>query len=359
MDVYVLNRNFETLDIVDNYKSIIWTTRYFTNGDFELYLPVTDKNISLLKDDQYLVRDKDILSTDEGITYKNVMIIEKIQITTSIEEGNYLIVTGRCLKSLLARRIIWKQTTLTGRLEIALRRILIENAIEPAILERKIDNLQLGNIKGFSETLDRQVTYDNILDFTTEVCTAYGIGWDISIVNGKFIFEVYKGENRSYTQTINPYVVFSHDNDNLLSSNYQFDKTNYKNVALVAGEGEGLDRKTISIGDASGLDRYETYVDSRNSSTNNGEISDEDYYIALIEEGYETLNSDENSVAENIDGEVEPLANYQLGEDYFLGDIVEVINEYGIETTPRIIEIIESEDDTGSTTIPVFSTWEV
>lgn len=359
MDVLVLDKNFKRVGICDDYKSIIWTTRYFKPGDFELYLPATDKNIVLLKEDCYVVRDRDITYDANNITYKNVMIIEKIQVTTDVENGNYLIVTGRCLKSILTRRIVWQQTTLTGKVEVALQRIINENAISPSNSSRKITKLQLGTTKGFTETLEKQVTGDDIASLMEEVCTAYGFGWDIYIKNGYFVFELYKGVDRSYNQSENPFVIFSPDFDNLLTTNYQFDKTNYKNVALVAGEGEGLSRKTVTVGTASDLDRYEIYVDSRNSSSNDGSITESKYNQILTEEGHETLNSDECSITENVEGEIETLSNYQLNKDYFLGDIVEVINEYGIETTPRIVEIIESEDENGSNTIPTFSTWEV
>lgn len=358
MDVWVLDKNLKRVGICDDYKSIIWTTRYFKPGDFELYLPATDKNIVLLKEDYYVVREKDIIY-DGSITYKNVMVIEKIQVTTDIENGNYLIVTGRCLKSIVARRIVWQQTTLYGKVEIALRQILTENAINPTNSLRKITKLKLGEIKGFTETLEKQVTGDNVATFIEEVCTAYGLGWDIYIKGNYFIFELYKGTDRSYNQSENPFVVFSSDFDNLLTTDYQFDKTNYKNVALVAGEGEGLDRRTVTVGSTSDLDRYEVYVDSRNSSSNDGSITDTEYNQILTEEGHEALESDEYSITENIEGEIETSSNYQINKDYFLGDIVEVINEYGIETTPRIVEIIENEDENGSSTIPTFSTWEV
>lgn len=359
MDVYVLDKNFNRVGVCDDYKSIIWTVRYFKPGDFELYLPATDKNITLLKEDQYVVRDKDIMYDGENTIYKNAMVIEKIQVTTDIENGNYLIVTGRCLKSILARRIVWQQTTLYGKVEVALQQILIENAINPSDSLRKIEKLQLGETKGYTETVEKQVTGDNIAAFMEEVCMAYGMGWDIYIKNDHFAFELYKGSDRSYNQTENPFVVFSPDYDNLLTTDYQYDKTNYKNVALIAGEGEGLSRRTVTVGNVSGLDRYEVYVDSRNSSSNDGSITDAEYNQILTEEGLETLNSDECSITENIEGQIETSSNYQINKDYFLGDVVEIVNEYGIETTPRIIEIIESEDENGSNTIPTFSTWEV
>lgn len=359
MDVYILNRDLEFVDICDDYISIIWTPRYFKSGDFELYLPATDKNIASMKADYYVVRDKDIIKDDSGIIYKNVMIIEKIQVVTDVEEGNRLIVTGRCLKSILARRIIWQQTTLYGLAETALRSIITDNAINPSIESRKIDNLQLSVIKGFTDKINRQVTGDNLYDFIVEVCTTYGIGWEIFIQDDAFMIHFYKGEDRSYNQDVNPYVIFSAEYDNLLSTDYTYDKTNYKNVALIAGEGEGLARKTAVAGEASGLDRYEIYVDSRNSSSNDGNISESEYTELLIEEGNETLKDDANTITENIDGQVEPSGNYVYGQDYFLGDIVEVINEHGISATSRITEVIESEDENGPSTIPTFGTWEV
>ena len=359
MDVYVLNRNLEFIDICDDYISLIWTPRYFKNGDFELYLPATNKNVALMKADYYVVRDKDISKDDSSDVYKNVMIIEKIQVVTDVEEGNHLIVTGRCLKSILARRIIWQQTTLYGFVETALRSIITDNAINPSIASRKINNLQLTAVKGFMEKINRQVTGDNLYEFVVEVCTTYGIGWEIFIQDNIFKIHFYKGEDRSYAQSVNPYVVFSAEYDNLLSTEYTYDKTNYKNVALIAGEGEGLARKTAVAGEASGLDRYEIYVDSRNSSSNDGNISESEYTDLLIEEGNEVLKDDANTVTEHIDGQVEPSGNYVYEQDYFLGDIVEVINEHGISATSRIIEVIESEDETGPSIIPTFGTWEV
>ena len=351
MDVYALDKDFNILDICDDYKSIIWTTRYFTPGDFELYLPATENNINLLLSAAYLVRDKDI---SDG-TFKNVMRPKKFNIVTSIDDGNYLTVTGPCIKSILGQRIVWQQTTLSGKVETGIRKVVDENAINPSISARKISKLVLGAIKGFSETMKKQATGTNLSEFVADVCTAYGIGWDVFIKDKKFVFELYKGKDRSYAQGVNPHVVFSQEFDNFLSSDYTLDKTKYKNVALVAGEGEGLDRKRVSVGNASDLDRYEIYIDSRDSSTNDGEITEEEYNNMLAEEGAETLSSDDCTVAEHIDAEIETLSNYEFGVDYFLGDIVEVINEYGIETTPRIIEVIESEDENGTSTIPTFS----
>lgn len=359
MDVYVLDKTLKVQGICDDYKSIIWTPRYYVAGDFELYLPATDKNISLLKEDSFVVRDKDCTPNGSTIVRKNMMVIEKVQVTTDVENGNYLIVTGRCLKSLLARRIVWQQTTLYGYVELALRQLITDNAISPTITKRKIPNLTLANEKGFQDRIDRQVTGANLYDFICEVCTTYGIGWEVYTKDSTFIVDFYKGTDRSYNQSTNASVVFSPDFDNLLSTDYQYDKTNYKNVALVAGEGEGLDRKTVIVGNYSGLDRYELYVDSRDTSSNDGEIEIMDYTVMLTEEGEEALSDEANTITESIEGQIETSSNYRYEKDYFLGDVVQIINEYGIGMAARITEVIESEDDQGNSTIPTFSKVEV
>ena len=39
MELYLLDENFVAQSIIDNFKSLIWTKRYYTCGDFELYMP--------------------------------------------------------------------------------------------------------------------------------------------------------------------------------------------------------------------------------------------------------------------------------------------------------------------------------
>ena len=72
MDIYVLDLNVNILDMIDTFKSCIWTVQYFSTNDFELVVPATDKNIDLLQKDRLLCRDKD----RDGDMWNNVMIIE-------------------------------------------------------------------------------------------------------------------------------------------------------------------------------------------------------------------------------------------------------------------------------------------
>lgn len=339
MDIYVLNKNLETVAIIDSYKSLIWTKRYYTYGDFEIYVPADKELLNYLKEDYFLVRDDD----------DRVMIIEKIEITTSIEEGDFFIVTGRSLESILTRRIIWTQTNISTSNPVSgILQLINENAINPLLTARKISNLVFDSSFSLSATLNVQMTGNILIDAITQICKEFGIGFKIILQNGKFVCSCYQGEETD--------VIFSKEFDNLISSDYISDFANYKNCGLVAGEGEGTARKTTPIwntsSEPSGLDRRETYIDARDMSTNNGEISESEYMSKLSQRGKEKLN--EFVATTSFDNEIETRMTYRYKVDYNLGDLVTVENEFGIVSKPRIIEIIESWDETGYSVIPTF-----
>lgn len=128
---------------------------------------------------------------------------------------------------------------------------------------------------------------------------------------------------------------------------------NYANTALIAGDGEGNQRKRQAIGTASGLDRYEIYVDARDISTNAEEpITDDEYNELLIQRGIEKLSECEIIIA--FEGDVETQNTF---ENWNVGDIVQITNEYGISAKSRITGLIESDDTTGYCVIPTFSEW--
>ena len=87
-----------------------------------------------------------------------------------------------------------------------------------------------------------------------------------------------------------------------------------------------------------------------------------DRYAGLVlkkleQRGREKL--DECAVLTSFESEIEPRMTYQYKVDYRLGDIVTLVNEYGVTVFPRITEIIESFSDEGYKVIPVFEKKEV
>lgn len=354
MDIYVLDGINGVKDIISTYQSCIWNVQYFGQNDFQLVVNASTLNVDILKPGAYLVREEDISS--DG--FSNVMVIQDYTLEFDTEKGWLLTLIGKGLKNdILRRRIVWNQTNLTGNAEAAIRQVITENVISPNESGRAINDFILDEIKGFTETIDMQLMGETLSAWLEEICTTYGYGWDVSIKNNKYLFSLYKGIDRTYGQSNVVPVVFSPEYDNLLSSTYSYNMSNYQNAALIGGEGEGTSQRTATIGTATGLNRYEAYIDG-SSVSSNGEIITVETYLKMLRE-YGQSKLDQTSYTESFSGETDSDGLYKINRDYFLGDIVQIQNEKGIQATPRIIEIIYAIDENGTSVVPTFSQWEV
>ena len=276
MDVLVFDTAFTEVGIADVYDSLIWTDRYNECGDFEICTAATYDMISLLKQNYYLK-----LNSSE-----HVMIIEKIEIDSNIEEGPRLIVSGRSLESILDRRVVWKKRIFSNAdFETMIHTLLDENIIAPTAdtggTDRKISNFIFAAsspaITGL-DPVDAQFNSDNLYDVIKDLCISRNIGFKITLnSSNNFVFQLYKGVNRSYSQTENDFVVFSPTFDNLISSNYYYSNEKYKNAALVGGaEQENypnlLDFEEISkIGSSNEIEgSCDSYTFTVNANGNSG-----------------------------------------------------------------------------------------
>lgn len=352
MDVIVMNTSFEDIAVIDSYESLIWTRRYCGYGDFELYLPVNDELISLLRQNYYLrLRESDC-----------VMIIENIEVKLDIEEGDHLTVSGRSLESLLERRIVWNQTVLKGNPQTEIKKLVEANIGVNATEVRKISNFKVNlstdtNITGITG-FSAQFTGDNLYDAIVAICAVYNLGFKVTLSDdNEFVFQLYYGLDRTYEQSDNPRVIFSPEYDTLIGSDYQVSSQSLKTVALIAGEGEGVNRRrsVVDLLEETGINRRELYVDARDisSSTDDGTLTDAEYTSLLDERGMEKLLENLPFSAYNAD----PIIGYQyvLDEDYSIGDLVELEDSYGMSSICRITEITISEDSDGYKVYPTFS----
>ena len=378
-EFYLLDNELNKKYIIDTYSSAIWAKRYNDIGDCELVISASEENFRKIEECKYITRNDDDM----------VCKIKKIEIQTDEENGNQLILTGKDITDILEQRIVVKQTNFNGLVEDYIRTLINDSIINPTNADRKIKNFVLADKIGFSDTIREQVTYDNVGIKIQKLCKQYGWGYRVTINNGNFVFALYRGGDKS------KYITFSHNYDNISTTDYSKDNSNIKNVALVAGEGEGVARKTITIGNGTGIDRHELYVDARDISSEidydelltnypNGKekvINNVIYYqvngsnIAIITKndagevtnvqlcsniyienlkntGYEKMST--YTSVTSFSGEVIVGMSYKYKEDYDLGDIVNIVNEYGISIDVRISEVIENQDDNGYTMEPTF-----
>lgn len=256
IEIYVLDDDLNQIGIVDSYVSLLWVNRYREEGDCELYVEATDTNLRLLRKGYYLSRSDDEM----------VCRIEKIELDTDSENGNYLIVSGYDVKKILSQRVIWGQSNVDGNAEDYIRDIIYKSLVNPNLSARAIknssgrQNFLLGDKANFNEVITQQASYSNVSAKVQEICLKYDWGYKVIVDIGNFYFCLYKGTDRSDS------VIFADEFENLISTKYVEDSSKLANVALVAGEGEGSARSRNVSGYAEGLNRNEIYVDARDLS---------------------------------------------------------------------------------------------
>lgn len=349
MELLILNKSFQPVSIIEGYTSLIWTKRYYGYGDFELYIPADPALLDVLKTDYFITRSDD----------ESVMIIEKIEIKTDVENGDYFIITGRSLESILMRRIFDMQYIFDSTYSLA---IVVQSFVIYCTTNRdlprtyrQIPNLTVDTSSNFDGTMKVQFTGDTLYSAIVSVCQPRDVGFKITLSGNQMTLYLYQGEEVD--------VEFSQDFDNLISSDYKRDTSDIANYIYVAGEGEGMNRRIFRRAffnlenPKSGLDLHEVWVDARNISSNSGAISTPDYEKMLEQRAYEAYA--EHSIDESFEAEVEPQITFEYKTDWNLGDIVTVKNAYGVTSKPRIVEIIECWDETGYSVIPTFDSLEV
>lgn len=376
MQLFVLDKSFEVVSLCDTFSSLIWTERYSGYGDFELYLPASMANINMFPRGFYLwlieppVLDKNGRKIE---TRNDVMIIEKTELSTDIEDGDQLVISGRSLEALLLRRVIPKKVKYesTDPRE-TIKIILNENIVKPSESARKIPNFKIAiDSSQRPDTKDKrsyEFDGDYVYDAIKTICDDCDWGFSLDLKSDDhwktsyLAFSIVYGTDRSYEQTDNPYMVFSPKFDNLISSDAIEDDTEFFNSAYVASSEETKDNKTRRLikyvannTGRSGWDIRETfYTDSdvKLNDGNNNPRPDSDIYPELEKYGKDELKSQKSN--NSFDAEIALLESVQYHRDYDIGDIIQFDNAYGVNKTARITEYVRNEDDNGYREYPTF-----
>ena len=339
------------LGLLNQFTAMTWTSRTTTFGGFELWCPMLPENSELLKPDNLLWIGGDELG-----------VIETIQKSTDEQGGTILQVSGRFIESWLERRIIWGQYSGTEVVSNHLRNMVNLNAISPSDPKRVIPNLGLSTTQeALGPSISFSDSYSNLWNTVVELANSHSLFIRIkaNVPEGELLFTILKGTNRSVEQSILPAVVLSTDLSDILTDSYTLDATSWCNMSLVAGAGEGIQRKTSEInGSLSGLSRRELFVDARDlqdyeevitpEGTTRVPIATSVYDGMLQERGKSKLG--EVPLVESFDANIRmygPRA-YEYGVDYFLGDRITMQDpNLGIQVSTEISEVQQSWDENG------------
>ena len=359
---YIYNVARERIGVLQHDDAVQWLENYQSNGEVKIDAQATQDNFSMLVDGNR------IMNTDTN-TVARICHVDLLQ--TEAEE--LITVRADLTSELLSDRVLMATEHVTN-VEAAMYAIYSKN--------RRALPIEVGAAEGFTERTDMEITWGSVLEAEIKLAELSGLGFTVLFdpETGEEVFKVYKGVDRSDEQSPGYVGYFGTDVGNIQDVTVTSGTTDYKNVAVVAGAGEGAEREVriVSLGNVSGENRRELYVDARDLqreyrvATPTGDVdekgnplysyetrlySDTEYFAMLDARGMEKLAeclrtfSITCTIVQN---------NIQYGEDYFLGDRMPVkLPEYGIYASARISSVTMVYERDGDKIIALLSEFEL
>lgn len=361
--IEILDRNFKRLDILRHYTFSQYNMKFREIGTFTINAPLELNTIFLNREEQYYL-------LFNGNVHPVVGRVEDVK-KESEDEENKLTITGRLALFILTKRIVSGTINTSGTTLEHMEKLVKENilkAINNRYIPITIDDSAVNKNK--LSKVDRQVTggyiwdeFEELLEqdkigveLYPEIVPTYGIA-DIYSNIGKWILKFSSGIDRTKGNIEgNTPVIFSQQLSNINRVDYERNIENHCNIAYVAGEGEGSNRKWFEIPinqeeykATNGWERSELWIDARDIQSEDGDgnqLTDEQYN-ALIKQRAEE-KAVENDIQESYEATViTKNKRYIYGKDYFLGDFVTVVDtQLGLEFDVQITGITFSKQDT-------------
>ena len=301
MNLNLYNEDLERISIIGtNFISCLWSEGYNTTENFTLELQATDEYKSKVKPDFYVGRDD----------RKSLMVIKAVQTV----DGT-IIASGK-----QATRVL-DDVAFVGTLPEG---SVIDTSIKSAYNDSsKFHNLEFASTN-LGASYDQQISHKSFLELCTVMCQSTDVGLKVIRQNGGLVAEFYKPELNSKTK-------LSENFGNVKVNNIILSTENYRNYAIVLGEGEEENRTRVNVDLTDGEKRREIIIDARDLRQEDGETI-AGYKKRLYARGVEKLLGQQKT----WECAVLPLAK-EFGVKYDLGDMVDIVlNEYDIKMQARI-----------------------
>lgn len=342
---------FTPIGYLDQYTSLTWPDKYNGYDSFELYAPITDLNTELLQ--------KNNIIWNMG---RNACIIEIVESEFGEDgERNYL-VKGRTLEALLESRIIWNTYSCTNKyISTAMYDIVSQNCVNPTMAVRKIPYLYCATDTFVGKKIEYQESSSTVYEALVDLSQEEEIGFTIDFLpdDKKLLFRVYQGTDYSNLSQPN-YILLSTNMEDILSSDYYLNVQPEKTMALVAGEGEGTERKKIQVGEvnSAGFARKELYVDARDLQSTvysddgtEEELTEAEYLSRLTTRGLNKLA--QCIITQTFEAQIRSTGGqYVFGVDYKVGDKILMEDRVlGIRVAGRITNAVYTYSKTNRLTL--------
>lgn len=293
--------------------NIQWNRRYYEAGEYQLQLRAADY--------------------DERIAYvytsarPETGMVEKVETEHNVK-GDFVLLSGYFLEGMLNWKAVYPRYLFSGNLSAACRALVAAHMAEWGI------GVPNGNALGADAVFD--VTGDSLGDVTFGMLRLQLLSQRIRLdyEQGKMLYEVWQGLDRTQSQTLHPYAVFSQGFGTVDALTLTRDSSDYRNYGIAAYEGGAL---IVDLRADAAEPRRTLYVDT--GLAEDGDLNGANFLAAVETEARSELAKHTRLV--NLDATV-LQGNTQYRIDYDLGDLCDVRDDrLSLAYEARIVEVNE------------------
>lgn len=342
IELYVYDLHFNKLGVIDIYEQIQCITQYYDHSALIIDVEGNEKiaGLLLVDEDRIIVKSNDI---HRGYYVELAEYTDETKTSIHVE--------ARSLSVMTNWRIVDGQMRFKGNIEYVMQQFVKYNCITPSNPNRIIPNLVLGVDTGITINADETFVNYPLDQALWEICKKYEVSFEILLNHElkKYVFSVFRGEDRSAEQTILPQVIFAKSFDNVDKQSYTDEKADFKNTAIIEGA-----EKTLTVNNSnSGFNRRELFVDgtslSKTYTDENGNeitLTDEEYTNVLTYTAFTNLS--EYPRVRSFESKINVDSQNVYGVDFFIGDKITNRNdELGIVTHSRVVKATEIWNKSG------------
>lgn len=330
----------QPVTIIETFDRIRWTRKYREPGTLELVVNINVDGarqlVEGINQEISVVDDPD--STEPDITF----LVDSVTFDLESLEDNQVSITA-AEYGLFRHRIALPEPFLppfddshhviNGPAETAMIALVANNCAQDAPEERRVPNLITATDQERGPDREWRSRFEVVSDQLRKWCESSGLGYQVFLDDGEFVFTVLDGGDKS------DQVIFGPELDNVQSLSWARQADDLLTVAYVGGQGEGDQREVIEVPQDdpdAGLNRRELFIDARDVESEPG----------LVGRGEDELA--DRRVTETITVEVLPGTQFNYRVDWDLGDFVTVRNpEWSLDRVARIVEVQSEIGDDG------------
>lgn len=357
MELRVFDETIEPLGLIDEMASLLWHTKYFDVGTFNLLAPITDNNKRLLIEGNIIVKHdgKREVTDENGGIWRRAAQITYVHITKDENGLEQIEAQGYMLSQWLNKRCISPQIVATATNQSVINTMVKNNCGSGASTKRRFPRfimLAQENIAGSAVEYANEVYAKLGLEVKARA-QAGKLGYDILINerSRQYGFYLYKGKDLTAKNSEgNTPCIFSRDFDNVNEQEYTASIENCGNFIYIQGAADESGNQPVTTVDgagAAGLDLVEVFCDAtdiaRKYQSGETEITIPlNTYLQMLKTRAAAELENYGKII-NFVSTINTNSNLKFKQDFDLGDRITCKEtKWGIQIDARITEVTET-----------------